>query len=35
MNDIIDDKCTGCRVANGKIGTIIYETKNFVLLQDP
>lgn len=35
MNDIIDDKCTGCRVANGKIGTIIHETKNFVLLQDP
>lgn len=34
MNHIIDDKCTGCRVANGKIGTIIHETKNFVLLQD-
>lgn len=35
MSNIINDKCTGCRVANGRIGTIIYETKNFVLLQDP
>lgn len=35
MSDIINDKCTGCRVANEEIGIIIYETKNFVLLQDP
>lgn len=35
MSDIINNKCTGCSVAKGEIGTIIYETKNFVLNQDP
>lgn len=35
MSDIINNKCTGCSVAKGEIGTIIYETNTFVLNQDP
>ena len=35
MSDIINNKCTGCMVANGEVGKIIYETENFVLNQDP
>lgn len=38
MADVINGKCTGCSVANGElplIGGIIYETENFILVQDP
>ena len=35
MSDIINNKCTGCSIAKGEIGSIIYETKNFVINQDP
>lgn len=38
MADIINKKCTGCSVANKEIplvGGFIYETENFILLQDP
>lgn len=35
MSDIINNKCTGCSVSKGEIGTIIYETNTFVLNQDP
>ena len=38
MSDIINKKCTGCSVANKEIPLVsgfIYETKNFILLQDP
>ena len=35
MSDIINNKCTGCSIAKGEIGIIIYETKNFVINQDP
>lgn len=38
MSDIINKKCTGCSVANKEIhlvGGFIYETENFILLQDP
>ena len=38
MSDIINKKCTGCAIVNGKIistGGIIHETDNFLLFQDP
>ena len=38
MSDIINNKCTGCSVSNKEIplvGGFIYETENFILLQDP
>lgn len=38
MSDIINKRCTGCSVANKEIslvGGFIYETENFILLQDP
>lgn len=35
MSDIINNKCTGCSIAKGEIGSIIYETMNFVINQDP
>ena len=37
MSDIIKKKCTGCSVIDGDIvpiGGIIYETENFILIQD-
>lgn len=31
----IKKECTGCKIANEESNFIIYETENFVLLQDP
>ena len=30
-----EKECTGCKIANEESNFIIYETENFVLLQDP
>lgn len=38
MSEVISKKCTGCSVAKKElelIGGFIYETENFILLQDP